>query len=98
MTSALPIEERYRRALLWIRHTAGLHYFGGAFEPEHMRDLANIAADALDLRWGAGTHGRLRKDLPDYEAAMERAMARGREMAAKLGFDLADDATREDDE
>ncbi len=40
-------EENYRRALQRLRFIAGLHYMGGAFEPEHMRDLANIAADAL---------------------------------------------------
>jgi hypothetical protein len=38
---------RMENALLWIRHLAGLHYLGDAFEPEHMRTLANIAADAL---------------------------------------------------
>lgn len=69
---------------------AGLHFFGGAFEPEHMRSLANIAADALDLRWDADG-GRLHRDLPDYEAAMAGAMERAREMAAALGFELITD-------
>jgi hypothetical protein len=88
MPETVPVEERYRRALQWIRATAGLHYFGAAFEPEHMRDLANVAADALDLRWSAeGT--RLHEDLPDYEAAMEQAKISAREWAAGLGLDLA---------
>jgi hypothetical protein len=60
------------------------------------RDLGNMAADALDLRWDAGG-GRLRKDLPEYEAAMERAQARASQWAADLGIKLADDESREDD-
>ena len=49
MAEALRIapEQRYRNALLWIRTIAGMHYFGDAFNPEHMRALANLAADAL---------------------------------------------------
>lgn len=37
-------------ALEQIRRIASLHYLGGAFDPEHMRTLANIAADALNGR------------------------------------------------
>lgn len=36
-----------RNALDLIYRLASLHYIGGAFDPEHMRGLANIAADAL---------------------------------------------------
>lgn len=43
-------EENYRNALETIRRVAMLHYIGGAFEPEHMRTLVNIAADALEDR------------------------------------------------
>lgn len=45
------MSDRKRRnminALQRIRFIAAMHYMGGAFDPEHMRDLANIAADAL---------------------------------------------------
>lgn len=70
-------EQRYRNALLWIRTIAGMHYFGGAFDPEHMRGLANLAADALDG-----------KDVPDFEDRMADAKAYAREMAEALGFEL----------
>ena len=68
----IPPEDRYRNALLWIRTIAGMHYFGGAFDPEHMRSIANLAANALDG-----------KDLPDCEERIRAARARAREMAAK---------------
>jgi hypothetical protein len=83
MTATSP-EDRYRNALMWVRHIAGLHYFGGAFEPEHMRDLANMAAAALQG-----------KDFPDYA----EAMARGREKAAEwaaLFATMADDIEQDD--
>lgn len=70
-------EERYRNALLWIRTIAGMHYFGDAFDPEHMRALSNLAADAL-----AG------KDAPDFEERMAEGKRRAREMADALGFEL----------
>lgn len=34
--------------LKWIRYQATLHYMGEAFMPEHMRHIANMAADALE--------------------------------------------------
>ena len=77
---------RYQNALTWIRHVAGLHYLGGAFDPEHMRDLANMATAALQG-----------KDFPDYA----ESMARGREKAAEwaaLFATLADDDDDDDDE
>jgi hypothetical protein len=73
-------EQRYRNALLWIRTIAGLHYFGNAFDPEHMRELANLAANAL-----AG------KDLPDFEIRMAKGKQRAREMADALGIELIGD-------
>jgi hypothetical protein len=81
-------EYRYRNALLWIRTIAGLHYFGDAFNPEHMRALANIAADALDG-----------KDVPDFGARMAVSRVRAGEMADALGFELtgADEAGDGDD-
>lgn len=66
---------RLTNALEWIRFHAMLHYLGNAFEPEHMRSIANLAADALD--------GRL-VDLPDYHEAMELATERGRELYEQL--------------
>lgn len=66
--AAASAEQRYRNALTWVRHVAGLHYMGGAFDPEHMRDLANLATAALQG-----------KGFPDYD----EAMARGRQDAAR---------------
>lgn len=40
----------FYNALDQIRRIASLHYLGGAFDPEHMRTLANIATDALNGR------------------------------------------------
>lgn len=77
--AALEREERYRNALLWVRTVAGMHYFGGAFEPEHMRDLANLAANALD-----GT------DLPDCEEQTRAAQARARDAARRFGREMAE--------
>lgn len=73
-------EARLRNALLWIRQVAALHYFGGAFEPEHMRHLANLAADALGGR-----------ELPDWEERMKDARRRAREWADALGVELVSD-------
>lgn len=78
-----PREYQYENALKWIRLITGLHYFGGAFEPEHMRALANIAANAL-----AGT-----RDLPDFDEAQEASQRKAAEWAARLGLNLADDDT-----
>lgn len=76
-----PAEYRYENALKWIRLITGLHYFGGAFEPEHMRVLANIAADAL-----AGT-----RDLPDFDESQERSKRKAGEWAEALGLNLTDE-------
>jgi hypothetical protein len=81
-------EDRYRNALLWIRSIAGLHYFGDAFDPEHMRRLANLAAEALDPR------GR---EIPDFEQRMAAAKVRAREMADALGFELLGDDDEDDE-
>ena len=78
-------EERYRNALLWVRTVAGMHYLGGAFEPEHMRDLANLAANALD-----GT------DLPDCEESSAKARKKARKWAERFGRELAEQELAED--
>ena len=78
-TARMLPEDRYRNALLWIRTIAGMHYFGDAFNPEHMRALANLAADALDLRG---------KDIPDFEERMADAKRRAREMADAPGYSV----------
>jgi hypothetical protein len=85
----VPPEQRYRDALKWIRIIAGLHYFGGAFNPEHMRDIANLAANALDL----GPHSR---EIPDFEERMADGRQRASEMAAALGIELAGDEEEDD--
>jgi hypothetical protein len=76
----IPPEGRYRNALLWIRTIAGMHNFGDAFNPEHMRTLANLAGDAL-----AG------KDIPDFDERMAEAKVRAQEMADALGIELTGD-------
>lgn len=40
--------ENYHNALEHIRLAATMHYFGGAFEPEHMRAIANLCIRALN--------------------------------------------------
>jgi hypothetical protein len=76
-----PREYQYENALKWIRLITGLHYFGGAFEPEHMRALANIAANAL-----AGT-----RDLPDFDEAQEDSQRKASEWAERLALNLVDE-------
>jgi hypothetical protein len=82
-----PDEYRYENALKWVRTIAGMHYFGQAFEPEHMRGIANIAANAL-----AG------KKIKDHDEAMATARAHALELAESLGLDLAGDGDDEDDD
>lgn len=72
--------ERYRNALLWLRTIAGMHYFGGAFNPEHMRSLSEVAARALDGQ-----------DLPDFEEQMAESRRRAREMADRWGRELSEE-------
>jgi hypothetical protein len=88
-----PVDDaaRYENALLWVRHLAGAHYQGGAFDPEHMRALANIAEDAL-----------IGREVPDFEDAGRRAVEQAREHAAELTAELAaqlaDDEDEDDDD
>ena len=63
-----------------------MHYFGDAFNPEHMRALANLAADALDG-----------KDAPDFEERMADAKQRAREMADRLSINLIGEEDGTDD-
>lgn len=79
-------EQRYANTLKWIRHIAAMHWFGGAFDPEHMRDIANIASDGLDL-----SH----EPLPDYDSSMAKAREEAQEMADRLGFGLLDEENDE---
>lgn len=65
MSGAAKRAYEFENALKWIRQTALLHYMGGAFEPDHMRDIANVAAKVMNG-----------KQLPDYDAAMLRAAQR----------------------
>jgi hypothetical protein len=77
-------EYRCLNALKWIRMIAGMHYFGGAFDPEHMRSLANVAANAIDGR-----------DIPDFEESMEKAQERASKWAEELGLSLTDETNDE---
>jgi len=63
--------------LRWIRFWAGLHYLGDAFDPEHMRDIVNVAADVLD--------GALKEKLPDFDEALARAKEAGKQWADRVG-------------
>lgn len=64
-------KEYYESALHWIRQVAGTHYIGDAFEPVHMRELANFATAAL------------RGDpITDYEEATAEAQRWAAEMMA----------------
>lgn len=74
MEPVITKEERYKNALMWIRVIAGLHYVGGAFDPEHMRTIANMAVDALEG-----------KDLPDCEKSLAESREHAEKMAAEIG-------------
>jgi len=81
-------EYHLENALKWVRQVALLHYMGGAFEPEHMRDIANIAAKALNGR-----------ELPGYDQAMARASEHADELYASFRKHLdPDEDVREDEE
>lgn len=72
---------RCENALKWIRTVALMHYLGGAFDPEHMRDIANMAADAL---------GGLR-ELPDCDMVTAGAREKARKQAAMFSKLAASD-------
>lgn len=78
--------------LKWIRLNAGLHYFGGAFDPEHMRRIANLATDAIA---GEST-------LPDFDEAMAESKEKAAEWADRMsiawGVDDVEDETGHDPE
>lgn len=82
----IPAMYRYENALKWIRTLAGLHYFGAAFDPEHMRGIANMAADAL-----SGV------DRDDHDTAMEEAREHGRQLADQLAENFAGPGEDEED-
>jgi hypothetical protein len=71
-------EEYYNSALHWIRYTATIHYLGDAFEPVHMREIANFAAAAL--------RG---EPVADYQKATAEAKEKAKEMMA--WFDQGED-------
>lgn len=65
--------DRLANALLWIRYIAGMHYLGQAFEPDHMRALANLATDAL-----------VGKEQPNFVETQEGAMKKAEEWHKQL--------------
>jgi hypothetical protein len=71
-------EQYYISALEWIRFTASMHYIGDAFDPVHMRELANFAIAAL--------RG---EPITDYDQATARAKEKAAEMMA--WFDSMDE-------
>lgn len=72
-------ERYYNNALHWIRQTALLHYIGDAFDPVHMREIANFATMVL--------RG---EPITDYDATTERAKVEAAKMMAL--FDQSEDA------
>ena len=64
-----------QNTLHWIHHLAAVHYIGGAFDPEHMRVIANMAAEALDPDG---------KKLPDHIEAMKQAREEAERLSAKF--------------
>jgi hypothetical protein len=67
-------------ALKWIRQNATLHYLGGAFDPEHMGELANQATSALDG-----------EPVPDYDEAMAAAKVKAQEWMVLFSEGQTDD-------
>jgi hypothetical protein len=71
---------------MWIRHLAALHFIGDAFDPEHMRSLANIASDTVNG-----------KEFPDYYQTTVKARERAFEEAAHwheiLNIEESDDGS-----
>ena len=62
--------KRLRDALYWVRMQAMVHYVGQAFEPQHMKEIVDLADNALD----GGP-------VPDYRQSVEEAQRRAKEMA-----------------
>jgi len=71
--------EYLRNAFMWVHYITSMHYIGQAFDPDHMRALANLAADAL-----------ARKDLPSFAEATERAQERASEIIDMMLEDAAE--------
>src|SRR5262245_9682638 len=67
--------------LKWIRYQATLHYMGEAFMPEHMRHIANMAADALE--WEPWREGE-KFLLPNFEETWHEAKERAAKEADEL--------------
>lgn len=61
-------EERLKNGLRWIGHLAGTHYLGGAFDPEHMKAIADLCEEVIG--------GRV---FEDFDTAAADALRRGRE-------------------
>jgi hypothetical protein len=56
----------HENALKWIAYIAWVHYSGGAFDPQHMKSIQWLAADAL-----AG------KPMVDYDVSMSESRKEG---------------------
>lgn len=63
----------YVSVLHWIHQTATMHWLGDAFDPVHMRNLADLAATAI--------RG---EPIMSYEEAMVEARERAAEMFASF--------------
>lgn len=73
-------EEYYNSALHWVRHVAGMHYIGDAFEPAHMRQLSNFATAVL--------RG---EPVADWHKAIEKAEVWAKEMMEYFDQEEDDD-------
>lgn len=87
MSGSIRRAYEFENALKWIRQVALLHYIGGAFESEHMRDIANVAAKVMNG-----------KELPDYDEAMAKADLRTAELYASFREHLDPDEDARDED
>lgn len=84
---------KLENSLNWIYMLAFQHYIGHAFEPEHMRTLANMAADALNENPRFA-----KKPLPDYREAMDKAREQAEEWSQWLSSIVDDDEDEEEED
>lgn len=85
-TNRILYVQNLENTLRWIRSLALTHYFGDAFDPEHMRSIANMAADAL-MEWQGGEL----KTMPDFDGCAEEAKLKAAEWAELWHSELRED-------
>lgn len=71
--------KRLENGLKWVSQLAGMHYATGAFDPEHMRIIANMCYDILNEN----------DFLPDFEETIKEGTKQAQELAQRIQ-DLAE--------